>query len=264
MSNQKIRFRISSGWKILMVMLYLSSFLTACSMLETKEDNIFQAQEKYREAIKFRNLKMKDEMHASFKEALRLNPDEPLYHFELAKAYTGEGRLDEAEAEYKTTLNLNPNFLEAYRFLGRVYVQQKRWDEAISTLSNLMQKSGVTNPQQVQNWLAICYYQKGDINMAEKIWRESLSINEDSVVRQNLARAYIANEQYDLAIKSLLKAVEFDPSLVKAHYDLAQLYLKDNKKDLAMKHFTKVVDLEPLSKFAKNSQKYLKLIESGK
>jgi tetratricopeptide (TPR) repeat protein len=264
MSYQNIHLPKFARWKTLMILFCLSGFLTACSILETKEDNIFQAQEKYREALKFRNLKMKDEMHASFKEALRLNPEEPLYHFELAKAYTEEGRMEEAEAEYKTTLELNQNFLEAYRFLGRLYVHQERWKDAIGTLESLMKKSGVTNPQQVQNWLAICYYKIGDVNMAEKTWRESLSIKEDSTVRQNLARAYMANDQDELAIESLLIAVELDPNLAKAHYDLAQLYLKGNKKELAMKHFDKVIELEPLSKYAKNSKEYLRLIKSGK
>lgn len=264
MRKQKIHFRKVGGWKILMLLFCLSGFMTACSVIETKEDKIFQAQQKYREATKFRNLKMQDEMYASFNEALRLDPEQPLYHFELGKAYTSDGRMEEAEAEYLTTLNLNENFLEAYRFLGRMYIHQEKWDNAIHTLNNLMKKSGVTNPHQVQNWLAICYYKIGNVNMAEKTWRESLSISEDSVIRQNLARAYIANEKYNLAAESLLKAVELDPNLVKAHFDLAQLYLKSSEKELATKHFQRVIDLEPLSKHAKASKEYLRLIQSGK
>ena len=79
-----------------------------------------------------------------------------------------------------------------------------------------------------------------------------------------MALAYEANEEYSLASQSLLKAIELDPDLIRAHFELAQLYLKANEKDLAKKHFGKVVELEPLSKESKASQEYMRLIQSGK
>jgi superkiller protein 3 len=264
MRKQKIHFRKVRGWKILMLLLCLSGFLTACSLVETKENKIFEAQQKYREAVKFRNLKMKDEMYASLNEALRLDPEQALYHFEIARAYAVDGQLEKAEEKYLKTLEIQPNFLEAYRYLGRLYIHQKKWDSAIHYLKTLLGRSGVVHPQQVQNWLAISYYGKEDINLAEKTWREALSIKEDSGIRYNLARAYKINEKYDLATESFKKVLETDPDYVKAHYELGQLYLKANNKEMAKKHFARVIDLEPLSKQGKDSQEYLRLIQSGK
>ncbi|MGV7220500.1 MAG: tetratricopeptide repeat protein [Nitrospinales bacterium] len=264
MSKQKIRFRIKSGWKVLTYLFFIPWLFVACSALDTKDDKVFDAQQKYRESVKFRNLKMRDEMYAGLKEAIRLDPKEPLYHFELASAYFTDSKLPEAETEFLTTLNLEENFIEAYKRLGRLYMSQGKWDNAIHYLKDVSKKSGVTNPHQVHNWLAISYYAQGKVNLAEKAWREALGISENSEIRLNLALAYKANEKFDLATESLEKAIELDPDLVRAHYEIAQLYLKANNKELAKKHFTRVIDLEPLSKYGKPSQEYLRLIQSGK
>ncbi len=264
MGTWKIPFGAGFGGKILIQLIILPWFLTACATTQTQGDKVYQAQQKYKESVKFANLKMREEMYAGLKEAVRLDPEEPLYHFELGSAYFTDSRLEEAEAEYLTTLKLEDNFIEAYRRLGRLYMSQGKWDNAIHYLKDVMKRSGVNNPHQVQNWLAISYYAKGEVNLAEKAWRDALSISENSEIRLNLALAYKANEQYSLASESLLKAIELDPDLIRAHFELAQLYLKANEKDLAKKHFGKVVELEPLSKESKASQEYMRLIQSGK
>jgi len=245
-------------------MFFIPWFFVACSSIDSKENKVFDAQQKYRESVKFRNLKMRDEMYEGLKEAIRLDPDEPLYHFELASAYFTDNKLAKAESEYLTTLKLQENFIEAYKRLGRLYMSQGKWDNAIHYFKDVLNRSGVTNPHQVQNWLAISYYAKGKVNLAEKAWREALSFGENSEIRLNLAIAYKANEQYRLATESLVKAIELDPDLVRAHFEIAQLYLKANNKDLAKNHFGRVIDLEPLSKQGKASQEYLRLIQSGK
>jgi Tfp pilus assembly protein PilF len=264
MRNQKIHFRKVGGWKILTYLFFIPWLFVACSALDSKDDKVFEAQQKYRESIKFSNLKMRDEMYVGLKEAIRLDPDEPLYHFELASAYFTDSKLSEAETEFLTTLKLQENFIEAYKRLGRLYMSQGKWDDAIYYLKDVLKRPGVTNPHQVHNWMAISYYAKGKVNLAEKAWREALSISENSEIRLNLALAYKANERYSLATESLVKAIELDPDLVRAHYEIAQLYLKANNKELAKKHFTRVINLEPLSKQGKASQEYLGLIQSGK
>ncbi len=256
--------RRADGGKFLFCLLALPWLLMACATTSTKEERIFEAQQKYRESVKFANLKMRDEMYVGLKEAVLLDPEEPLYHFELGSAYFTDNKLEEAETEYLTTLRLQENFVEAYRRLGRLYMSQGKWDKAIHHFKDVLKKSGVSNPHQIHNWLAISYYAKGKISLAEKAWRDALDISENSEIRLNLALAYKANERYDLATESLLKAIELDPDLVRAHFELAQLYLKSNEKDLATKHFDQVIELEPLSKEGKASQKYLRLIRSGK
>lgn len=264
MGDRRFYFRTGTRGKILIQLLILPWLLTACATAPTKNENIFQAQQKYREAVKFGNLKMRDKMYDGLKEAVRLDPEEPLYHFELGSAYFTDSRFEEAEVQYLATLKLQDNFVEAYRRLGRLYMSQGKWDYAIDYFKDVLKRSGVNNPHQVHNWLAISYYAQGNINLAEKAWRGALNVKENSQIRLNLALAYKANERYNLAIKSLEKAVELEPELIRAHFELAQLYLKANKKSLAKKHFGTVIELEPLSKEGKSSQEYLRLIPSEK
>ncbi len=264
MRNLRLFFQLGARGKYLFHLIIIPLFLIACSSTPDKKEDADLAREKYNEAVKYSSLKMDKEMYASLKEAIELNPEEALYHLELGTAYFSDNKLDEAESEFLKSLKLNNSIQETYKRLGRLYMVRQKWDTAIHYFKEVMNRPGVTHPHQVQNWIAVSYYAKGEINLAEKAWRDALSIKENSQIRLNLALAYMANKRYDLAGKSLRKAIDVDPFFSQAHFELAQLYLKEKKLDLALNHFEQVVELEPLSKNSKTSQEYINLINSEK
>lgn len=263
MVNLRLFFKSGAGWrKYLIQLIILPLFLMACSSTPDKRDNADLARAKYKEAIKYSSLKMNKEMYANLKEAIELDPEEALYHLELGNAYFLDNRLNEAESEFLLSIKLNDSIQDTFKRLGRLYMVQQKWDTAIHYFKEVMNRPGVTHPHHVQNWIAVSYYAKGEVNLAEKAWRDALNINENSQIRLNLALAYLDNKRYDLAGKSLRKAIDLDPFFSQAHYELAQLYLKEKKLDLALNHFKQVAELEPLSKKGKTSQEYIDLINS--
>ncbi len=71
-----------------------------------------------------------DEAFAEFREALRLQPDDPATHNSLGMAYQMRGELDRAAAEYREAIRLLPAYTIARGNLGDVLLAQGRPEEA--------------------------------------------------------------------------------------------------------------------------------------
>lgn len=245
------------------LLLILAFPLLALMSCAAKENDSLLAKQKYREALKYSSVNLKDQMYANLKEATELAPKELSYLLTLGDSYFSDDRLEEAEKTFLQALQLDANSVEAHRRLGRLYMQQKKWSQAIDSLKTSLKTPGVSFPHQAHNWLAVSYYAQGDFGMAEKEWLNALRIDESAAIRLNLALAYRDHEQFDKALGSLEKALFASPRLVPAHHQTALLLLR--KKDIkgARKHFQEVIDLNPRSDLAADSRKYIELMESA-
>ncbi len=129
---------------------------------------------------------------AQYREAIRLNPNLPGAHFELAeqlKTATDPALNAEAEAEYKAAIQVNAYDEKAWRELGRILAA------------------------------------KGDFKRAEEHYRNALSLDpKDSEAKTGLATVLISLDRTNEAISLLEKAVEDDQTNTAAHYRLSTLY----------------------------------------
>lgn len=235
-------------------------FLFACATAEVVENPVL-AKQKYREAIQYSSLNLREEMYANLQEAAKLAPKEPDYHLALGTSYFADGDLEKAENEFLETLRLDKNFIEAHKHLGRLYMQREKWKNAIHHLRASLKNPGVSSPQEVHNWLALCYYTQNDFSRAEQEWLKALYLDESPAIRLNLAVAYRSQERFELALDSLQKALSADPELVEAHHLLALLLLKKEDMEGAREHFQRVIQLKPRSNLARDSKKYMELIQ---
>lgn len=235
-----------------------------CASTPSVQEQRDLAREKYSQAIKLQNSKMIDEMIATLREAVKLDPEEPLYRMALANVLFSKENLDEAAENYRKVLQLNPKMTEAYKQLGRLYMQKGDWVNAQIYLEEAATRPGLVRPHELLNWLAITYYAQGRFNDAEKKWKDALEIMDNFEIRMNLARAYRDHELFDLAQDSLEKALTLNPRSAQVHYQLAQLYLKKREFPRARRHFSQVIQLEPLGEMAKASRKYLELMPPEK
>ncbi len=68
---------------------------------------------------------------ALYREALAIRPDFPEAQSDLGNMLVFEGKADEAIAQYRKALALRPRYAEAYNNLGFALLKEKRYDEAI-------------------------------------------------------------------------------------------------------------------------------------
>lgn len=110
-----------------------------------------EAEKHHRKALRFRDHTKKDfDFGLSiwhFKQAIRLKPNNPVYHYYLGRAYAAAPMLaiirdfnaafklnDSANlaiGELKEAIRLRPNFPEAYMVLGEVYMYLSETDKAL-------------------------------------------------------------------------------------------------------------------------------------
>ncbi len=233
---------------------------TLWSCVSGNQVNPIQAKSEYRQAIEAKSINAKAEMYSHLNNAIQMDPNEPNFHLALGTAYLEDGDLKNAEKEFYETLRIDSNYLEAHRNLGRLYMASGKWDKAISQLKQSVAKPGVSSPQEIHNWLALCYYSKKDINLAMVEWQNALKIQENALIRLNLGLALKDLENDELAVQSLKKAVYLKPKLVRARHELALLLLKKKKFNEARKQFNQVLELDKEGKFALEAREYLRLI----
>ena len=219
------------------------------------------AQKKFREALQFGSLNQKSKMLKALKESIELDPKEANYHFYLGRAYFVDGDMDKAESEFLTSVQLNSSLKDAYQQLGQIYMQRKDWKNAIQYFNKDLLLSGTRNPQQIYNWLALCYYFLGKFEQAETEWKKALNIKKNAAILLNLGLAYRHRSKFILAKDSIEKAIRLKPRFAQAHFELAQLYIRENKKEKAKEHLKKTILYSPSSVYAKQSKEYLEKIK---
>jgi tetratricopeptide (TPR) repeat protein len=127
-----------------------------------KQRTISEAEECYSQALRYRNRRKKSfdfRLAVShLKRAINLEPANPLFHFELARAYAAVPllavtrgvdcgfRLIEsaglAVAESKEALRLKPDYAEAYLVLGEAYMYLGETEKALQAFEAVLDLSG--------------------------------------------------------------------------------------------------------------------------
>ncbi len=67
----------------------------------------------------------------TYKQAVRINPDDAEAHYNLGVAYGDSGMYKEAIEEYKQAIRINPDYAEAHHDLGVIYGDFGMHKEAI-------------------------------------------------------------------------------------------------------------------------------------
>jgi tetratricopeptide (TPR) repeat protein len=93
-----------------------------------------------------------------FKEALRINPDEPYSRRSLAMSLQMTGQIEEAIAEYTKSLEKYPDDFLCHNDLGMALLQQGRFDEAIQHFSEALRLKPTFD--QASSNLQFAQYQK--------------------------------------------------------------------------------------------------------
>jgi tetratricopeptide (TPR) repeat protein len=261
MKEINISRSFTSKFIILIVFTGVMFFQGGCATTPDSEDARTKAKKKFNDSLMDASLGMRDKQIANLKEAIQLTPENLNYRFALGLVYSLIGEIDHADQEFKNILAIDPNYKPALRELGRAYLNKREWTKAAKSFEGVLKEiSGVSNPHQVYNWLALSYYKQGKLVDAERVWLKALKISENAGVRYNLALSYKEQERFDLARDSLEKAVKLKPDFAQALFELAQLELKNKNPYKSIRYFKKVKTLAPNSRLADSAQEYLNLI----
>lgn len=197
-----------------------------------------------------------------FLEALKIYPDDPYLHYDLALTYDMKGMLDKTEYHLKEAIKLKPDYSDAYNYLGFVYFSDGKVDEAIKYYHKALENELYMNPQDAHNNLGLAYLSRKEYRKAMLHLEEAVRLVPDfAAAYNNLGKAYEGLGQYDKARFSYEKAVQFNPRYAEAYLNLGKLLYRSGERNRAKWSFGQVIRLEPASERAMEAKRYLKRLQ---
>ncbi len=162
------------------------------------------------------------------RKAIRANPGNATYHYNLGLSYRALDRIDDARMSYQKAVVLNPRYVDAHNNLGVVLRELGQFDGAV----NSYQKVVALNPNHVEAYsnLGAALRDLGAFADAAACCRQALERNPHHVgALGNLGAALNELKLHDEAIACSRRALALDPHFVDAHNNLGAA-LKDQGK----------------------------------
>ena len=213
-----------------LVLLLTVPLLPACATTVDDEIRKLEARSAYEAGVKSIGDGRISLGLSSLRQAVEVEPGNPLYRNAVGAVMLNIGRYAEAQAEFQKAVELDPTYADAYHNLGSAYAEQGKWDEAIGA------------------------YRKA---LAQTIYAKTES------TYNNLGYAYWALDRRKEAEDAFRAALQLDPKLVPSHFWLGVLLQKEGRQAEAKAHFQAARDLEPASMLGKRADEVLKAIGDG-
>jgi Tfp pilus assembly protein PilF len=167
---------------------------------------------------------------SALRQAIELDPDDPLYRNALGVVLLDLKRPAEAQVEFEKAVSLAPQFGEAQHNLGLAYAEQGRSEQAISA------------------------------------YRKALSIPTYAtaeVAYHNIGNAYLMLGRLQEAGEAYRTALQLDPRQVGSMYSLGVVLMKEGRREEAKAAFRRARDLEPTSPFGQAAGEALRNLGEG-
>lgn len=176
---------------------------------------------------------------------IKEHPDEAYYHFLLAQNLAQDGRLTEAAASCLRAVQLAPGITDFRMFLGRIYASQDMNKDAEKVFLTVIRDDPKLEDAYLQ--LARALIAQHEYNRAIVTMRDLLKVNPDS----SIAYYYIGSiyEQHlgqsNKALAAFREALEIDPGNAVVHNAMAEIYLSKKQLRKALAKYEEIAHLEP-------------------
>jgi Tfp pilus assembly protein PilF len=200
---------------------------------------------------------------AKLLEAVKLDPENPYLHHEVAVVYRNLGEYKLSLPHFNKALALKPRFPEAQNNLGTLYLLLKDWDRAIECFQKSVNDVLYKTPYVGYNNLGLAYYNKGEYQKAIDRYGHAIKLfSSYSRCYRNMGIAYEAFNKWDLAIDAYEKAIFFTPEYAAAYLNLGTLYLKLNQNKKAAEALRQAIKTDKKAgTYAEEATRLLKMIE---
>jgi tetratricopeptide (TPR) repeat protein len=168
---------------------------------------------------------------ASFREAIRLNPDFVGARYNLAMALEASGSADEALRQYRTVAQTRPDFSPAHNNMGALLSSLERYEEAIACFRRAIGQS--PNSADFHYNLANALSRSGKCEQAIYEYRESIRLNTQiPEAYNNLATALSALGRHEEALVELTHALALRTDYAEAQAN--QVTIEQSMRDAGL------------------------------
>ena len=234
-------------------------FLRGAALIATEQENSDEEARCYEEALRLRpdypeahvNLAIvlraqgrQGEAAAHYQEALRLRADYPEAHYNYGAMLEARGSPAGALEHYREALRLRPDYVEARHALANLLVGRAEPEPAADEYRETL-RLRPNYPEAHSNY-AILLESQGDVDGAAEHYREALRLRPDNPQgHYNYALFLEATGALPEAERHYRRAIELWPDYAEAHNNLAILLQLGGDLDAAEAHYRKALRLRP-------------------
>ncbi len=185
-----------------------------------------------------------DNAEKEFKDAIKINPDYAIAHYNLGILLDDLKRYDEAEKEYRKAIRINPDYADAYYNLGILLKDLKRFEEAEKEYREVIRIN--PNDGEARNNLGNLLSNLKRFEEAEKEYREVIRINPDyAKAHYNLGILLDDLKRFEEAEKEYREVIRINPDFAAAHNNLGILLDDLKRYDEAEKEYGEAIRINP-------------------
>ncbi|HSG45062.1 MAG TPA: tetratricopeptide repeat protein, partial [Anaerolineales bacterium] len=207
------------------------------------QDNWFEAKCYNAIALVKTSLRKHEEAIDSYKQAIKLAPEQIFAWNNLGNLCLQIGRNHEAMIAFEKAIAHNSSDPIAWNGMGNVYARCEYVDDAIAAYRKSIEFApSLPNPW---NGLGEIYAHSGRSTEAVLAFQEAIKLNgRFTLPWLGLARLHARQEHYHEAAKAYHQALMIDPRNANVWNDLGCIYIEHKKYDDAVEALAKAVDLE--------------------
>jgi len=181
---------------------------------------------------------------ASYRQAVALNPDSFLTHYQLGEALVQQGYNSEATHYFRKAIQLNSSFFDAYYELGKILLEQKQLDEAIACFQHAVQL--VPTDAESHHSLGEALAIQGQTEEAIASYHRAIELNPESYwSHQRLGEVLAVLNRLKEATDCYRRAVELKPDFYLSYLYLADILEKQDQVQAAIPYYRKTIELNP-------------------
>lgn len=159
----------------------------------------------------------------------RLDPSDLESQLWLARLYGFQNQPQKAEDQLRGVLTRFPDNGEALEQLSQLYLEEGRPQDAIASLQNAASSS---DDPTLYDLLGKAYSKIGDNAKAEVAYSRAVTLDpEEASHRQGLAKAMLANNDYQGALEQYQKLSQMEPDNAENYLRISQIYRHMNQLD---------------------------------
>jgi predicted O-linked N-acetylglucosamine transferase (SPINDLY family) len=193
---------------------------------------VLQAQAKFDDAI------------MCFRQAITINPNNAVFHYNLGHALQAQGKLAEAAASYRRALTLSPNHVESLSNLGHTLRALGELDQAVACYQRALAAAPALAEMHFN--LGAVLNEQGKSDAAIEHYQNAIAVFPAyAQAHCNLGAAFLAKGKIENAIESYQHSLAINPNFIEAHYNLGIAYQAQNQLDAAINSYRRAIELQP-------------------
>ena len=176
--------------------------------------------------------------------AVGARSDSPVFHYNLANAYSQLPDLAKAAESYRAATCLNPDYAEAWHNLSNVLVELRRYPEAIDAATEAFELAD--DPAPALNTIGNAHRGLGNLPEAIKAFEEAIAESpEFAEGLNNLGMCHAQQGEFAKATDYYQRAIKAAPTFADAYNNLGVTYLRQANQEKAAETLQMALKLRP-------------------